>query len=161
MAVSVGDKIPDVEVHTLGADGGPAGASAAELLGTGRVVIFGVPGAFTPICSATHLPGYVAGAEALAGKGVDRIACISVNDVWTMDAWAKSAGAGDEILMIADGNLAFTRAMGLEFDLSVAGLGLRSKRYAAVIEDGVITKLEVEPDANVSTSSCANVLASL
>lgn len=161
MAISVGDKIPDIEVKTLGSDGMPAATSTAEVLGSGKVVLFAVPGAFTPGCSKQHLPGFVAGAAALSDKGVDTIACIGVNDAWVMNAWAESQGAGDKILMLADGNGDFTKAMGLDFDGAGYGLGIRSQRYAAVIEDGVITKLQVEPDAGVSVSSCENVLASL
>jgi peroxiredoxin len=161
MTISVGDKIPDVEVFLLGPDGGPAATSSAEILGSGKVVLFGVPGAFTPICDKEHLPGFVSGAEALAGKGVDKIVCTSVNDVWTMDAWAKAHDASDKIQMVSDGNAALAKAMGLEFDLAVVGLGTRSRRFAAVIDDGIVTHLEVSPDASVATSSCAVTLAAL
>lgn len=156
MAVAVGDKVPDVEVKTL-SDGAPASAQTGDVLGKGKVVLFAVPGAFTPGCSKIHLPGYVQHGAELKAKGVDTIACISVNDPWVMDAWAQSQGASD-ILMLADGNGAFTEAMGLAFDGSGAGLGQRSQRYAAVIEDGVITSLEVEPKPGVDLSSCENIL---
>src|SRR5262245_9819791 len=112
MAISVGDKIPDVEVRTMGADG-PQAVRTSEVLGEGRVVLFAVPGAFTPGCSKIHLPGFVQNAEALTDKGVDRIACIAVNDAWVMQAWGASQGVDDKILMLADGNGEFTRAMGL------------------------------------------------
>jgi len=161
MAIAVGDKIPDVEAKVLGDDGMPAAVNTGELLGSGKVVLFAVPGAFTPGCTKVHLPGYVAGAEALAGKGVDKIVCVGVNDAWTMDAWAESQGAKGKITMLADGNATFTQAMGLAFDGSGYGLGTRSQRYAAVIEDGIITKLQVEDGPGVEVSSCENVLAAL
>ena len=161
MTISVGDKIPDVEVFVLGEDGGPAARSSAEVLGSGKVVLFGVPGAFTPICDKEHLPGFIDGAAELAGKGVDKIVCVAVNDIWTMDAWGKAHGASDKIEMLSDGNATLAKAMGLEFDLAVAGLGTRSRRFAAVLEDGTVTHLEVSPDASVATSSCALTLAAL
>ena len=162
MAIAVGDKIPDVEARVLGDDGMPQPVSTGELLGSGKVVLFGVPGAFTPGCSLHHLPGFVKGAEALAGKGVDKVVCVGVNDAWTMDAWAQSQGAKGKITMLADGNATFAEAMGMAFDGSGFGLGTRSMRYAAVIEDGVITKLDVEDSpASVAVSSCENVLSAL
>jgi peroxiredoxin len=161
MAIAVGDKVPDVEVRTLGDDGMPKPVHTGEVLGSGKVVLFAVPGAFTPGCSKVHLPGFVQGADDVLAKGVDRIVCIAVNDAWVMDAWGKSQGAGDKILMLADGNGDFTKAMGLEFDGGGVGLGKRSQRYAAVIENGVITELDVEPKAGVDVSSCENVLTHL
>jgi peroxiredoxin len=160
MTVSVGDKIPDVEVRTMG-DEGPQTVRTGEALGSGRVVLFAVPGAFTPGCSKIHLPGFVTHADELTGKGVDRIACIAVNDAWVMQAWGESQGVGDKILMLADGNAEFTKAMGLVFDGAVVGLGTRSQRYAAVIEDGVITQLDVEEKPGVDVSSCEAVLTRL
>ncbi|HZU74217.1 MAG TPA: peroxiredoxin [Acidimicrobiales bacterium] len=160
MTVSVGDKVPDVEVRTMGAEG-PKAVKTSEVLGRGRVVLFAVPGAFTPTCSKAHLPGFVNNAEALTGKGVDTIACISVNDAWVMDAWAQSQGVGDKIVMLADGSAEFTQAMGLVMDATGAGMGLRSKRYAAVIEDGIITRLDVEPKPGLDVSSCEAVLSHL
>jgi peroxiredoxin len=160
MAISVGDKIPDVEVRTMGADG-PQAVRTGEVLGEGRVVLFAVPGAFTPGCSKIHLPGFVANADTLKQKGVDRIACIAVNDPWVMQAWGESQGVGDKIVMLADGNGDFTRAMGLEFDGSIVGLGPRSRRYAAVIDDGVVAQLDVEEKPGVDVSSCEAVLSRL
>lgn len=160
MTVAVGDKLPDVELRTMGAEG-PQAARTGEVLGQGRVVLFAVPGAFTPGCSKIHLPGFVEQASELKGKGVDTIACVAVNDAWVMDAWGQSQGVGDSIVMLADGNAEFTRAMGLEAELSGAGLGVRSKRYAAIIEDGIITSLEVESKPGVDVSSCSSVLARL
>lgn len=160
MAVEAGQQIPDVEVQVMGDDGMPQTKSTHELLGSGKVVLFAVPGAFTPGCSKQHLPGFVQGAEQLTGKGVDTIACISVNDAWVMDAWAQSQGA-DQILMIGDGNGKFADAMGLTMDGSGYGLSTRSQRYAAVIENGTITHLDVEEGGGVDVSSCENVLSRL
>jgi glutaredoxin/glutathione-dependent peroxiredoxin len=159
MAISVGDKVPDVEVKTMGADGAPQTVKTGEVLGKGKVVLFAVPGAFTPGCSKIHLPGYVQHGDELKAKGVSTIACIAVNDPWVMQAWADAQGASGKIVMLADGNAEFTKAMGLSADLSVAGLGTRSQRYAAVIDDGVITELEVEPSPGVSVSACEAMLA--
>jgi glutaredoxin/glutathione-dependent peroxiredoxin len=160
MAIKTGDRIPDVEVRTMGPDG-PQAVRTGEVLGTGRVVLFAVPGAFTPGCSKIHLPGFVQHADELSAKGVDRVACVGVNDAWVMDAWGKSQGVGDKILMLADGNADFTRAMGLELDGSGIGLGVRSQRYAAVIEDGIVTRLDVEKSPGVDVSSCEAVLSRL
>ena len=160
MAIAVGDKVPDVEVKTLGDDGMPQSVHTGEVLGTGKVVLFGVPGAFTPGCSKVHLPGFVQGADEVLSKGVDKIVCIAVNDAWVMDAWGKSQGA-DDILMLADGNGDFAEAMGLKAYLGGIGLGARSKRYAALIEDGVITSLDVEEKPGVDVSSCENVATKL
>lgn len=157
MPISVGDKVPDVEVKTMGPEG-PQSIRTGEALGTGKVVLFAVPGAFTPGCSKIHLPGYVKNAGELLAKGVTRIACVAVNDPWVMDAWGKDQGTGDKILMLADGNAEFTRAMGLEWDGAVAGLGVRSQRYAAIVEDGIITELAVEPKPGVDVSSCESIL---
>ena len=160
MSIAVGDKIPDVEVKTMG-DEGPQSVRTGEVLGTGKVVLFAVPGAFTPGCSKIHLPGYVQHGDELKAKGVSTIACIAVNDPWVMEAWGDAQGATGKILMLADGNGDFAQAMGLEVDLSVAGLGSRSQRYAAVIDDGVITSLDVEPNPGVDVSKCENILAKI
>jgi glutaredoxin/glutathione-dependent peroxiredoxin len=158
MSIAVGDKVPDVEVKTMGPEG-PQSVRTGEALGTGKVVLFAVPGAFTPGCSKIHLPGYVQGADELKAKGVSTIACVAVNDPWVMQAWADAQGASGKIVMLADGNGEFTKAMGLDVDLSVAGLGSRSQRYAAIIDDGVITSLDVEPNPGVDVSKCENILA--
>lgn len=160
MAIAVGDKVPDVEVRTMGPDG-PQALRTGEALGAGKVVLFAVPGAFTPGCSRVHLPGYVENFDSLKEKGVDVVACVAVNDPWVMQAWADSQGVEGRILMLGDGNGDFTKAMGLDADLSVAGLGVRSQRYAAVIEDGTVTSLEVEPNPGVDVSSCQSMLAKL
>jgi glutaredoxin/glutathione-dependent peroxiredoxin len=157
VAIEVGSKVPDVSVKVL-KDGKPETVQTGDVLGTGKVVLFAVPGAFTPGCSKIHLPGYVEHADELRAKGITTIACVSVNDAWVMDAWGEAHGVGDNIVMLADGNAAFTEAMGLVFDGSGAGLGSRSQRYAAVIEDGVITELEVESAPGVDVSACENIL---
>jgi glutaredoxin/glutathione-dependent peroxiredoxin len=159
MTIAVGETIPDVEVRRMGAEG-PETLRTGDTLGKGRVVLFAVPGAFTPGCSKIHLPGFVQGAGDLAAKGVDTIACIAVNDPWVMDAWGKDQGVGDAILMLADGDGTFTKAIGLDKDLSVAGLGVRSARYAMVLQDGVVESLEVDTKG-VEVSSCSAVLERL
>jgi peroxiredoxin len=143
MAIAVGDTIPDIEVRTLG-EAGPTPVNTADVLGKGKVVLFAVPGAFTPTCSDHHLPSYVIRNEELRAKGVDTIACISVNDAFVMGAWGESQNVGDGIVMLADGNGDFTKAIGLEMNGTGFGLGIRSQRYAMVIEDGVVTMLSIE-----------------
>ncbi len=160
MAVSVGDNIPDVEVRVLGDDGAPAPVQTGEVLGTGKVVLFAVSGAFTPGCSKLHMPGFVQNKDELAAKGVDKVVCVSVNDAWVMGAWAESQGATD-IVMLGDGNGEFTAAMGLTMDGTGHGLGSRSRRYAAIIENGVITSLDVEEGGGVDLSSCETVISKL
>lgn len=160
MTISVGDKIPDVKVQVPGANG-PEAAQTADLLGTGTVVLFGLPGAFTPTCSDHHLPGFVLRADDLKAKGVDRVACISVNDAFVMKAWGEAQGVGDSVTLIADGSAAFTKELGLEVDLTGGGLGVRSKRYAAVIRDGIVTDLAVEETLGLDVSSADAVLARL
>lgn len=159
MSISVGDRIPDVEVRVMGEDGAPQAAQSGDLLGSGKVVLFAVPGAFTPGCSKVHLPGFVDKADQLAGKGVDKVVCTSVNDAWVMDAWQEAQGA-DAITMMSDGNGAFAEAMGLVLDVTGAGLGIRSKRYAAIIDDGVVTSIEVD-EGGIEVSTCDAVLERL
>ncbi len=160
MTLSAGDKIPDVEVRTMGEEG-PKPVRTGDVLGKGKVVLFAVPGAFTPGCSRIHLPGFVQQAKEVTDKGVDTIACIAVNDAFVMDAWGKDQQVGDSIVMLADGNGEFTQAMGLVMDGTGIGLGMRSKRYAAIIDNGVITSLDVETAPGVDVSSCAAVLTRL
>jgi glutaredoxin/glutathione-dependent peroxiredoxin len=157
MAIAVGDKIPDVQVMTSG-PGGPTHVQSGDVLGTGRVVLFAVPGAFTPTCSDFHLPSYVIRHDELAAKGVDSVVCVSVNDPFVMAAWGEAQRVGDLVVMLADGNGEFTKAVGLEMDGSAFGLGTRSQRYAMVIEDGVVTTLHVEPGAGLSVSAADSIL---
>jgi glutaredoxin/glutathione-dependent peroxiredoxin len=160
MSISVGDRIPDVKLMTMTSDG-VAPVQSGEVLGKGRVVLFAVPGAFTPTCSDHHLPGFVLRAEDIKAKGVDTIACIAVNDVFVMGAWGEAQRTGDDITMLADGNGEFAAEVGLTLDGSGFGLGTRSQRYAAIIDDGVVTELMVEPNPGVDVSSADSVLAKL
>ena len=160
MTIAVGDKIPDVKVQVPGANG-PEAAQTGELLGTGTVVLFGLPGAFTPTCSDHHLPGFVVRADDLRAKGVDKIACVSVNDAFVMKAWGEANEVGDKVDLIADGSAAFTKEIGLDIDLTGGGLGVRSKRYAMIIRDGIVTDLAVEETLAMDVSSADAVLARL
>ena len=160
MAIAVGDSIPDVQLMTMTKDG-PRPISSSEALGKGKVVVFAVPGAFTPTCSDHHLPGFVMRADDIRAKGVDSIACLSVNDPFVMGAWGRDQKVGDRGTMLADGNGDFTRAVGLELDGSGFGLGTRSQRYAAILEDGVVTSIFVEQKPGLDVSSAESVLAAL
>ncbi len=142
-------------------DGGPKRVRTGEVLGSGKVVLFAVPGAFTPTCSDFHLPGFVRRAEDLKAKGVDTIACISVNDPFVMGAWGRDQSVGSNVLMLADGNGAFTEAVGLEMDGSPFGLGRRSQRYALIADNGVVSNVFVEPKGGLDVSSADSVLAAL
>ena len=161
MALSVGDTIPNVKLMTVTAEG-PKPVQSHDVLGRGKVVLFGVPGAFTPTCSDHHLPGFVMQADEILAKGVDRIACIGVNDAFVMQAWGNSQGTGDNVLMLADGNGEFATTAGLELDLTGLGLGTRTQRYAAILQDGVVQEIYVEPNAGkVEVSSADRVLKAL
>lgn len=143
MSIKVGDPVPSATFKQLTADG-VANIDIATLLKGKRVVLFGLPGAYTPVCSAYHLPGFVARADELKAKGIDAIGCISVNDPFVMQAWGKEHGADDKVMMLADADGAFTRAIGLSFDLPNFGLSGRSERYSMVVEDGVVKTINVE-----------------
>ena len=161
MTLSVGDRIPDVTLMRMTGEG-PAPVSSGEALGSGIVVLFAVPGAFTPTCSDLHLPSYVRRVDELRAKGVDTVACIAVNDVFVLNAWGDAVGAGDKVVMLGDGNGEFAAAAGLELDGRAFGLGIRSQRYAALLEDGVVRQLMVEPDPlAVTVSSVDTVLNAL
>ena len=159
MAIEEGQKLPEATLHMM-QDGRPAAVTTAELFGGKKVVLFAVPGAFTPTCSQAHLPGYVVNADAIKGKGVDSIVCLSVNDAFVMDAWGQNANA-EELLMVGDGNGDFTKALGLEMDGSGFGLGTRSQRYAMIVEDGTVTKLSVEDPGQFEVSAAEAILAAL
>ena len=152
MSIAVGDRIPEATFTRMGPEG-PAPITTGDVFGGKKVVLFSVPGAFTPTCSKKHLPGYVKEADAIKGKGVDTIACMAVNDVFVLDAWGKSAGAGDKVLMLADGNAEFTKKLGLEMDASKYGMGLRSKRFSMIVVDGVVKELNVEAPGEFNVSS--------
>lgn len=158
MTIQIGDKIPQATLNTL-RDGVQA-VDTAELFGGKKVVLFAVPGAFTPTCSAKHLPGYVEKLEEFGKRGIE-IACLSVNDAFVMDAWAKSQDVPAGVHMLADGNGAFTRALGLELDATAFGMGLRAKRFALYAEDGVVKQLHVEAPGEFKVSAADYVLAHL
>ncbi len=160
MAIQVGEKIPNVKLKAVTPDG-VKDLSTAEIFSGKRVVLFALPGAFTPTCSAQHLPGFVANAAQIRAKGIDTIACLSVNDAFVMDAWAKDRDVGAAVLMLADGNADFTRAVGLELDGSSFGMGTRSQRYAVVVKDGVVEALHVEKPMKFEVSSAEAILKSL
>ena len=160
MTVQVGDKAPAGRFHVINADG-PGSLSTEELFSGKKVVVFSVPGAFTPTCSQEHLPGFIDQADAIKAKGVDTIACMAVNDMFVMDAWGNSAGAGDKVLMLADGNGTYAAALGLELDASGFGLGTRGQRFALVVEDGTVTQLYVEAPMEFKVSSAESILENL
>ena len=160
MTIAVGERIPDVQLKMI-TENGTETVSTADVLGKGKVVLFGVPAAFSPTCSDVHLPGFVLHADELFARGVDRIFCVAVNDPFVMAAWARSQRVGDKVTLLADGNGDLARAMGLEIDLGRAGLGTRNKRYAAVIEDGIITQLALEEATGLEVSSAEAVLSAL
>ena len=165
--IKVGEKLPDAIVFELiedereGCTIGPNSFDVREQTVGKRVVIFGLPGAFTPTCSARHVPGYVEQADALRAAGVDEIWCVSVNDAFVMGAWARDQHTSGKVRMMADGSAAFTRALGLEQDLSARGMGIRSQRYAMVVDDGVVKTLNVEAPGKFEVSDAASILATL
>jgi peroxiredoxin len=158
MAIQVGDRLPDVELQVMG-ENGPEKVSTGQLCAGQKVVIFAVPGAFTPTCSAAHLPGFVVDADKIKAKGVDRIICTSVNDTFVMDAWGKAHNAED-IVMLADGMGDFAKALGLTQDRTANQMGIRSQRYAMIVDDGVVKLLNIDEKGLESTSSEA-ILATL
>lgn len=159
MTVSKGDKIPAAKLKVMGKDG-PEDITTDEVFKGKKVVLFAVPGAFTPGCTLTHLPGYVVKADEIKAKGVDTIACMAVNDAFVMDAWGKSQNA-ENILMLADGNGELTAALGLEMDASGFGMGKRSRRFAMIVDDGVIQHIALEEGAGVDVSAAEKVLTHL
>lgn len=154
--IQIGQRIPEASLQVY--RDGPSAISTAELFAGKTVVLFAVPGAFTPTCSARHLPGYVESLAAFKAKGVDTVACMAVNDAFVMNAWGKSASAPEELMMIADGNAQFSGLLGLEMDASKFGMGLRSKRFALVAKDGVVTHLFVEAPGEFKVSAADHVL---
>ncbi len=160
MTIAVGDKIPAATLMRM-VDGAPSPITTEELFAGKTVVMFALPGAFTPTCSAKHLPGFIQMTDALKDKGVDAIVCMSVNDVFVMNAWGKDQHAEDKVMLVADGNADFTKRLGLEFDASKFGMGLRSQRFALVAKDGVVTHLHLEQPGEFRVSSADHVLANL
>lgn len=160
MTIRVGDTIPDVRVYVLG-ESGPETRQTGEIFSGKRAVMFALPGAFTPTCSRSHLPGYVEHAQEIRSRGVELIACLSVNDAWVMGAWGKAHGAEDKVMMLADGNAEFSRAMGLHVDMQGAGFGVRSSRYAMILDNGVLTHLNAEEPRKLEVSDALSILALL
>ncbi|MDR3379145.1 peroxiredoxin [Cupriavidus basilensis] len=165
--IAIGARVPDAtlneffEVETGGCALGPNSFSALELARGRKIVVFGLPGAFTPTCSAKHVPGFVAQADALRAAGVDEIWCVSVNDAFVMGAWGREQKTGGRVRMMADGSAEWTRRLGLEQDLTARGMGIRSKRYAMVLDDGVVSHLWLEAPGEFKVSSAEAVLAAL
>ena len=159
MTIQVGEKIPAASLNVL--KNGVQAIHTDDIFKGKKVVLFSVPGAFTPTCSAKHLPGYVKEADALKAKGVDLIACMSVNDAFVMDAWAKNQNVPDGLMMLADGNGAFAQALGLEMDATPFGMGMRSRRFALVADNGVVKQLHVEAPGEFKVSSAESVLSAL
>ena len=160
MSIKVGDRIPNVTLSHMTADG-PADISTDEIFAGKKVVLFALPGAFTPTCSAAHLPGFVVHNDQIKAKGVDTIACLSVNDAFVMGAWGEAQNVENSILMLADGSASFTQAIGLELDLTGANFGVRSQRYALIAEDGVVTHLNVEEGSDFSVSNAETIISLL
>ena len=160
MTIAVGDKLPDATFKEMTADGAKV-ITSAEIFAGKKVVLFGVPGAFTPTCSNNHLPGYLENHDAILAKGVDTIAVLAVNDHHVMGAWARFSGGEGKIVYLADGNGAFAKAAGLEGDMSGAGMGLRNKRFSMIVDDGKVTTLNVETKPGVNVSGAATILEQL
>ena len=159
MSIQTGERLPEAQLNTI--NNGVQSISTGEIFGGKKVVLFAVPGAFTPPCSAKHLPGFVAHLDAFKAKGIDSIVCMSVNDAFVMQAWAKSQDVPADILMLADGNGVFAQKMGLVMDATAFGMGMRAKRFALIADDGVVTQLFVEAPGEFTVSSAENVLAHL
>lgn len=155
--IAIGDTLPEVTIATMTTDG-PAEITTREIFAGKKVVLFALPGAFTPTCSAAHLPGYVVRYDAIKAAGVDTIACLSVNDAFVMAAWGEVQNVGDNILMLADGSATFTRAMGLELDLHAANFGRRSQRYALIADDMKLMQLNVEVGKDFAVSDAETIL---
>lgn len=160
MTLSVGDRLPEASFMTMTADG-PTKLTTDDVFKGKTVALFAVPGAFTPTCSAKHLPGFVEKADEIKARGVDTIACLSVNDVFVMDAWAKDQKAGDDVVMLADGNGDFAKATGLEMDGSGFGMGTRAQRFSMLVKDGVVSELNVEAPGEFKVSSADHILGQL
>ncbi len=160
MTISAGEKMPSGTFGVM-TESGPGSLSSDELFAGKKVVLVSVPGAFTPTCSLNHLPGFIDQAEQLAAKGVDTVACMAVNDVFVMDAWGKDRGVGEKVVMLADGNGEYSRALGLELDASGFGMGMRGQRFAIVVDDGVATHVAIEDPGQFEVSKAEAILAAL
>lgn len=160
MAIEIGDKLPEGTL-TVATSDGPQARTTDEIFAGKKVVLFAVPGAFTPLCSARHLPGYIQSAKEIKARGVDTIVCLAVNDAFVMGAWGEAQNAGEQVLMAADGSAEFTKALGLDFDAGKFGMGVRAQRFAAIIDDGVVTTLNVEAPMKFEVSDAETILAAL
>ncbi len=160
MAIQVGDKMPS-GVFGVMTEAGPGAMSTDELFSNKKVVLVSVPGAFTPTCSANHLPGFVDHAADIASKGIDTVACMAVNDVFVMDAWGKDRSVEDKVLMLADGNGEYAKALDLEMDGSAFGLGMRGQRFAIVVDDGIVSHVAIEAPGQFEVSKAESILAAL
>ena len=160
MTIKIGDQLPSARLASMGSDG-PESHTTEEIFTGKKMALFSVPGAFTPTCSAKHLPGFIEHADALLSKGIDRIVCVAVNDVFVMDAWGKNHGVGDKILMLADGNGEFTGALGLELDVTGFGMGMRGQRFSMIIDDGVVSVINIEDPGAFNVSSAEQMLTQL
>jgi peroxiredoxin len=165
MTIKVGDRLPDgqlqefIEVETAGCSIGPNTFNVQDLVKGKKIVIFGLPGAYTPTCSAKHVPGYIRHYDALKSKGVDEIWCLSVNDAFVMGAWGREQGATGKVRMMADGSAEYTKKLGLELDLIARGMGVRCQRFSMLVEDGVVKKLHVEAPGKFEVSDAETMLA--
>ena len=160
MTISVGDKMPDVTLHTM-TDSGPQGVTTSDLFNGKKVALFGLPGAFTPTCSAKHVPGFVENSGSLAAKGIDSIICVSVNDAFVMGAWGDNQNVGDKVMMVSDGDADLAKATGLELDLHGNGFGLRCQRFSMVVNDGTVESINLETDGGYEVTSAEHMLANL
>lgn len=159
MTIKAGDKIPSIELKTMTSDG-PDGITTDDLFNGKKVILFGLPGAFTPTCSAKHVPGFVQHADAIKAKGIDTIACVSVNDAFVMGAWGKDQNVGDKVMMLADGSAEFTKAAGLELDLVARGMGVRCQRFSMIVDNGVVQSISID-DGTFDKTSAEQVLSDL
>jgi len=157
MTIQLGSTLPSGKFGVMTPDG-PGSITTEALFGGQMVVVFSVPGAFTPTCSMAHLPGFVRHADELKAKGVDTVACLSVNDTWVMDAWGRDQDVGDKVMMLADGNATFTKALGLLVDLSAGGMGVRGQRFAMIVDDGIVSHLAIEAPREFTVSSAEEML---
>jgi len=157
MSIQVGNRIPNVTLSTMTSDG-PKDLTSGDIFNSKKVLLFALPGAFTPTCSGYHLPGYIVHHDAIKAKGVDTIACLSVNDAFVMGAWGDSQNVEDKVLMLADGSASFTKAVGLELDLTAKNFGVRSQRYVMIVEGSVVTYLDIEEGSNFKVSNAETML---
>jgi peroxiredoxin (alkyl hydroperoxide reductase subunit C) len=160
MTINTGDTVPAATMFTMTADG-PSAISTDDIFKSKKVAVFGLPGAFTPTCSAKHLPGFVQNADAIKAKGVDAIVCMAVNDAFVMGAWGDNQNVGDKVMMVGDGDAEFTKAAGLDLDLTGRGLGLRCQRFSMIVDDGVVQSLSIDPAGSFEATSAEKILEQL